>query len=255
MLGTIGTALSVAGAAKSLFGGGGDGPGLGEQLKLNRDHQVALWEMQLPAMVEGAKKAGLHPLVAAGVNPAQAASISSAIGDTSFADRLTDAGQNISRAAAASATAEQRQMVRMRDDLLLEKMGLENELLRSQITRVNRDTTPPLGGDYNIPGQPASGVKIVPREVIANKGDTEVGKSAAHRLVDFSNGDTARVASGDLQQAIEEGPANWYYQLTRTVPDMIGADGKYVAKKIYRDLTQPFRGGRTRRYMQRSYGP
>ena len=194
---------SALSAISGLFGGNG-GPGPGELNKLNRDNQVALWEMQLPAMVVGAKKAGLHPLVAAGVNPAQAASAGSVVGDTSFADRLSDAGQNISRAASAMSTKTERASAEVRDALLLEKMRLENDLLRSQISTINRPTTPPTGGDSLGSNQGAEYGPVGLNTPTGMYGAKEGGATTDYTYSRTGTGGLAIVPSSDVKTRIED---------------------------------------------------
>lgn len=96
--------------------------------------------------VADAMNAGLHPLIGAGAQPQSFApvSVSSHVPDTSW---MGNAGQNIGRALAATMTREDRVDKLMRDtarSLTLNRMGLENELLRSQINAVEqRNQVPP----------------------------------------------------------------------------------------------------------------
>jgi len=232
MLAEAGAVLSGIGAIGGLFGKKNKGPSLEEQ----NQAQLDLWKGQLPAMVEGAKSAGLHPLVAAGVNPAQASYGSSQVGD-SWSDRLSSAGQNISRAASAMSDRDDRMKVQQRDALLLEKMKLENDLLRSQITTVNRSMTPPVGGSSTGSSQGSEyGVQFQPKQITMGKGSYEAGHVPANANFVFNDGDTVRGPSSDFQQAIEDSPAHWYHVLTRTVPDMALSDAKYVARKLSEKL-------------------
>lgn len=209
ILGGIGKAVGIASGIAGLAGGSPKTISAGQNFK---------------SLATEMKEWGLHPLVAANVNPAVASTPGSMVGE-----RLDNLGQNISRAARAYESKSDRVFKDAQEALLLKKLENENKLLEAQTTSINRATTPGLpDGRAFMPGQGDSGVRIVPREVIANTGDTEVGKSAAHRKVDFSNGSLVRVPSDDLQQSIEEGPANWYYQLTRTIPDMGKADLRYM---------------------------
>lgn len=209
ILGSIGSVLGIAGAAKNLLGGSAKTISAGQNFK---------------SLATEMKEWGLHPLVAANVNPAVASTPGGMVGDN-----LAQLGQSIARAAGVNKDKVDRDKQEISDALDLKRKQLENKLLESQITSVTRATTPPApGAVYNIPGQTSSGTVIVPREIVANMGDTEVGKAAAHRKVDFSNGSLVRVPSDDLQQSVEEGPANWYYQFTRTIPDMAKADLKYM---------------------------
>lgn len=83
--------------------------------------------------VKDAEKAGIHPLYALG---AQTTSFSpSIVGDTSLGSSLANAGQDIGRAIAAKSTTDE--FGHMAQALTLKRMGLENDLLASQIARIN----------------------------------------------------------------------------------------------------------------------
>lgn len=168
--------------------------------------QRNLLKDQLPLMVEGAKTAGLHPLVAAGVNPATSSAVASQVGDSGggFWDKLSDAGQNISRAAGAFSSRTEREKRDKLDSLLLEKAGLENDLLRSQISTINRPTTPPVGG--SITGSNA-GAEYSPVQLTTPTGPN--GSKEGGAVNDFTYARTAGgglsiVPSSDVKQRIED---------------------------------------------------
>lgn len=106
--------------------------------------------------VEDAKAAGIHPLYAIGANTTSYAPQS--VGDTGTG-AMAQAGQDIGRAIDATRTAPQRMdaFTRTANALTLTKMGLENELLASQVAKVKQQIGPafPTGSDtdYLIPGQ------------------------------------------------------------------------------------------------------
>lgn len=110
--------------------------------------------------VEDARRAGIHPAVALGAQTASFSPIG--VGDTGTG-QMAQAGQDISRAIDTTRTATSRisafdQTVR---GLTLQKMGLENELLASQVAKVKQQVGPPMSGDdYLVPGQTASGLDI-----------------------------------------------------------------------------------------------
>lgn len=107
--------------------------------------------------VEDARKAGIHPALAVGANPASY-SPSASIG-TDYG--ISQAGQDISRAIDTTRTSGQRQdaFALTMQKLQLDKAGLENEYLASQIAKVKQQIGPPMAGtDYAIPGQTGSGV-------------------------------------------------------------------------------------------------
>lgn len=93
---------------------------------------------------DDARAAGIHPLFALGANTTSFAPVSvGSAADSSMGDAIASAGQNIGRAVQAGQTRSERNTATVADALLLEKAGLENELLRTQIMRLK-----------NPPGQP-----------------------------------------------------------------------------------------------------
>lgn len=100
------------------------------------------------------EKYGISKLVMAGMSPA--GGWSGSVGEPSMGQTLSNMGQDIGRAVAARASQPERDLQR----LLLEKAGLENEYLRSQIASVNsrtlRESAPSLpipdrsGGRLNV---------------------------------------------------------------------------------------------------------
>lgn len=219
---------AAAGAGQLLGGIGGLFGGGGAKYKdLKKPYTVYADQFGrvLDKQVAAYREQGFHPLLATGA-AIGAPSVSTTVGDSgNRLSSMADIGQGIGRAASAVATKEQRLQQEALSSLALERASLENDLLRAQITKIHAPRNPPApGSSYSMPGQPASGVEIVPREITSNTGAYEVGVGPSHKLVDFADGRKVRVASDDLQQSIEDGPANWYYQGTRTIPDMLDAD-------------------------------
>lgn len=111
--------------------------------------------------VEDAKKAGIHPALALGAQPASY-SPSAYTGDMGGA--ISQAGQDISRAIDTTRSVSSRQdaFTTTMQKLSLEKAGLENEYLASQIAKVKQQIGPPMPGTgYVIPGQTSSGVPLM----------------------------------------------------------------------------------------------
>lgn len=99
--------------------------------------------------VEDAKAAGIHPLYALGASTAQYAPVS--VG-TDFASQ----GQNLGRAISAMRTPAEKQdaFAKTVEGLTLEKMGLENDILRQQLRATQAPGTGPgMPGSTLIPGQ------------------------------------------------------------------------------------------------------
>lgn len=83
---------------------------------------------------DDARAAGIHPLFALGASTHSFSPVSvGSSADSSMGDAVASAGQNIGRAVQAGMTQEERSKSNVADALTLEKAGLENELLRTQI--------------------------------------------------------------------------------------------------------------------------
>lgn len=111
--------------------------------------------------VDDARAAGVHPLFALGANTHSFSPVSvGSSSDSSVGDSIASAGQNIGRAAQAAMTAPERQKAAAADALTLEKAGLENELLRTQILSLKKSQLGPpmprLNSNQSIPGQPST---------------------------------------------------------------------------------------------------
>jgi len=94
--------------------------------------------------VDDAKAAGIHPLYALGANTATYAPVS--VGNTNPLSGLAAAGQDLSRAVDATrpASAKVDAITSTQQALATERMGLENELLRSQIAKTRQESNPPM---------------------------------------------------------------------------------------------------------------
>lgn len=110
--------------------------------------------------VEDAKAAGIHPLYALGANTSSYSGSPISVGtapiaaDTGMASAVAASGQDIGRAINATRSQSQREdaFTSTVQGLTLQKMGLENELLASQIKRLQVNANPPMpGGLSNAP--------------------------------------------------------------------------------------------------------
>lgn len=107
--------------------------------------------------VADAKAAGLHPLAALGAQTSSFSPIS--VGGNSLATGLAAAGQDIGRAVNATRTSGERidAYTKTVQDLNLRRLGLENDLLASQIAKINQAGSPPpfptAGNRHLIEGQ------------------------------------------------------------------------------------------------------
>lgn len=97
--------------------------------------------------VDDAKAAGIHPLYALGAPTVSYAPQSlGATGDTSMANAFSAAGQDLSRAINTTRTGGERDAAfnQTVQALTTTRMGLENELLSSQIAKLRQTPNPPM---------------------------------------------------------------------------------------------------------------
>lgn len=132
----------VSGGA-SLLGGLFNSSSSSAAQKKNYESQKEFAQHGIRWKVEDAKAAGIHPLYAMGANTTSFSP--SYVGDTGVGSGIADMGQDISRAIDAGRTGTERAAAvdKTVRDLQLTRMGLENELLASQIRKVNQAGHPP----------------------------------------------------------------------------------------------------------------
>jgi len=99
--------------------------------------------------VADAIQAGINPLAALG---AQTSSFSNVTGDTSPGTGIAAGGQDIARAIHSMSSPEDRQSAVVKSKLDLERMGLENDILRTRLASSLRSVSQPGTG----PGIPAA---------------------------------------------------------------------------------------------------
>lgn len=221
---TISTIAQVGGSVLGgVFGKKKKGPDLDDQSAAMHRDRKKIWRDEIPDRVAAAKRAGIHPLFALGASTTQPSGFTVGGDSLSSGEMYSDMGQNIGRAVGAALTGGDRQQVVM-NDLQIENQSLQNDILRQQIARMSAPGTPPpmpgLGGNSFMPGQ---GVEVVPNKV-THGGSVESGMSPFEQIGLF-NGRKVRMPGDVFSDAsLDDGPATWYYQLTRTVPDMVSAD-------------------------------
>jgi len=138
MLGNIIGGLIGAGA--SLLGGSNAQKSQEKMAAENIRLQKEFAQSGIQWKVADAKAAGVHPLAALGASTLSFSPVS--VGSPAGAG-ISSAGQFLGRALAATDTAGGRTTSAV-EALTLERAGLENELLRSQIARVNQQIGPPM---------------------------------------------------------------------------------------------------------------
>lgn len=125
------TGSSIGGAIGSALGGFGASKAANEQFEKNAALQKEFAQHGIRWRVEDAKAAGVHPLYALGAGGAAFAPITiGSQADSHFAA----AGQNLSRAVAASSTATENEMVKAQLDLLRAQTAKETAIANSYST-------------------------------------------------------------------------------------------------------------------------
>lgn len=178
----------IAGAAA--LGGGLLGNRNSESnLNKNADLQREFAKQGVRWKVEDAKAAGIHPLYALG---AQTHSFSPIAMQDSLGPAIANMGQDVSRAMHATRTASEREAANAQAVVLgklsVERAGLENELLRSQIARTQSQVGPPMAQAF-----PISSDGIVTRDL------TEVRPSEV-------------ISARSEDSSVQAGPANPAFQ-------------------------------------------
>lgn len=198
---------SLVSAGSSLLGGlfGGSKSGAAKRaadLEYARQKEFAQNSIQWRAA--DAQAAGLHPLAALGINPAQYAP--QAIGghdNSAMGNALADAGQSIGRAVGASMSKGDRAKKEILDSLTLEKAKLQNDLLRAQTTNISRPTNPPFPS-----GSITGDVSHNPDNRTSTRAGDLATTAAAHKPAtsEFYNRDGSIVSfpSEDAKNAIED---------------------------------------------------
>lgn len=158
---------SIVSAGANILGGILGRSSNEDQMAKNRQMQMDFAQHGIQWKVEDAKAAGIHPMAALG-----ASTMSPAIQTMQdpLGSGVAAAGQDISRAVAAGASAEQKEVAKVLAAQTVERNSLQNDLLRSQIRRMDAQTGPgiPLpGSQNNIPTSDA----VRSRGPGAGKGD------------------------------------------------------------------------------------
>lgn len=163
--------------------------------------------------VEDAKKAGIHPLYALGASTSSYAPIS--VGSP-LPQAMSQAGQDLSRAinATRSPGAQQDAFMATTQKLQLENMGLQNQLLASQIRKINQTSTPGIptaDQRWLIDGQgqtalPGTLVTDKPLERVPGNPGAPHQEPGAITDVGFSRtpGGLAPIPSKDVKERIED---------------------------------------------------
>lgn len=228
-LGAIG---SVLGGVGSIIGGSKGASSAksinAAQMQLAKeqfDFQKDYVKNRLQWQVEDAQKAGLHPMVAAGLSPASFSPVSASLSPIDY-DWVGEAGQSLAYAATKAKTnKQQEQAFQFQQQLGEEQLNgvrLDNELKVMQIlgmvAQLNQTgpAAPDLNGGKNlIGGQNDSPFYISPSEIKASSSTgTQAGIPPSVQWYQNPDGSVTRSMSEQAKQANEEDLINtvlWHY--------------------------------------------
>jgi len=133
-----------------------------QQAELNRKMQLEFAQKAIQWKVADAQAAGIHPLYALGASTQSYSPVSiGSTADNSLGEGLAKAGQDISRAMSANVDEEMRFLQISKAKLELEKAGLENDVLRSELaSRVAKVSQAGTGPAIPLPTVAPAGAKL-----------------------------------------------------------------------------------------------
>lgn len=159
--------------------------------------------------VEDAKRAGIHPLAALGAQTMSFSPVSSgSIPETGMAQGLSNMGQDISRAVAATQTSQERQLAALQIQsakLDVEGKAIDNQLRARQLTPLQGPSFP--GSGNLLPGQGNSRVvdKAMERTTsMSGQPAYEPGATTGSGFYVSTRGALVPVPSKDTKEKIED---------------------------------------------------
>lgn len=179
--------------------------------------------------VEDAKAAGIHPLYALGANTVSFSP--SFVGDSGLASGVAAAGQDIARAVDSTRTEDERIEARL-DALKVRNAELQNDLLATQIAKMQAPNPPFPGSETLIDGQ-GNAVLPVPSKITRTRlGDPSTeAAGAAPAVKEFMNrdGSISVWPSQDAKNAIEDSPYELEHMYrNRLLPAMADSFYDYI---------------------------
>lgn len=182
---------------------------------------------------EDALKAGIHPLYALG---AQTSGFQSYVGGGNATapdySGIAAAGQDIGRAIDSTRSPGEKLTAYAKtvQDLTIQRMGLENEVLASQVAKNRAAVTPGIpseGDQYLIPGQNVPGTvveKPMPRTMAGPGGYREPGSITSIGYAQNAYGGWDPVPSDDIKRRIEDSPQEWVHYFQNNIAPWINSD-------------------------------
>jgi hypothetical protein len=183
------------------------GPGVTEQMNNNvnqarhltrvANRDALIWKAD--GAMEAYKQYGIHPLISMGVNPAS-------VSGQGFQYDTSSQGQNIGRAAASAVKGYSDYEL---NKLAVERAQLENDLLRSQISNINRQP-----GDAPNPQSAVAQngtenqIKVLPSERVSSKQgypQQEAAVSPLYKGFNFTQGGVKLYGLSEKAQEALEG--------------------------------------------------
>lgn len=201
-------------------------------------------DTQIQRRMRDASAAGVHPIAALGMSGYSGSTATS----TAFGDSVAKSGQAIGNALSKSLDTDGRAL----KTLLLEKAGLENDLLRTQITRAQREdaTVPPVLGSLS-------------KQLIPGQGQTLVSGPEGHKVdtpswtphVSFGRKWNTNPSWSDAQtiQNVYGEPAEYPYFPVKAMADVYwNWKNSLISNEEFQSVMRRLsRGGRSRQEIQR----
>lgn len=225
---------SLLGGLGGLFGGSDDAEDAADNAwwrNWNAQKKVAQNSVQW--RVDDARKAGIHPALALGMNPASFSpsySVGGGDGGNILTD-LADMGQGVGRALAAMGTKEERVMTRASARLALENQQLENDMLRSEIALKRAQLAPPF------PSGSTTGdlLEVVPtRTSPGGGGNDQFGTSSRpfHQWLTGPSGRRILAPSDDWLMMMENNPVMIPQWIGEAIRGGVENSGRAIGRRI-----------------------
>lgn len=197
---------AIAQALGSVASGIGNAFAAKDAAKEQYKNQKEFAQKGIQWKVADAKDAGIHPLYALGANTTSYAPVS--VGNTNPLQGLAEGGQDLSRAVDATrpASAKLDAFTQTAQQLQLTRMGLENELLASQIAKTRQTSTPPM---------PTAGDRML----VDGQGDSPLVKTSPMARQTHSEGAPSQEAGAVTEMGYLRTPTGWAPVMSKDAKD------------------------------------
>lgn len=208
------------------------------QEERNYERQKEFAKSGIQWKVADAKKAGIHPLYSLG---ASTTSFSGYAGTGDYSNpaatdysSLAAAGQDIGRAIDSTRSPGEKLTAYAKtvQDLTLQRMGLENEVLASQVAKIRSSTTPGIPSEtdqYLIEGQNVPGTVVetpLKRVAPGPGGFREPGAVSDIGYSKNAFGGYSVIASDDVKRRIEDSPEEWVHYYRNNIHPWFNKDSR-----------------------------